>query len=535
MPAVQHNAMFIVMQDSGAEFRAIDLTTFTSVALNLTGSFCDGLTFLGDYVYVACRDDVSTVQILQGSPPAVEELICTDGLQNGWTITNSLNTTNTANTFLVRTGVNSLLLNPAASGYSQLNKPFNTATTTYFDSYVNTVSPWAFGVYGGNAGTPGTLVSLTNGTYGAVYQQNTEEGAFTDFPVANYAAMKTLAQSTSSYINAGAANYTLTAANLTAFSGKLIYVEFTDAARMLTVNFGASAGPFNVSIVMTGGKHINFTNYDNTVLTSASTLHPAIASPLPVNFTLNNKSMTVNGLIFTDDKVSNSMTGGRRLTVNGAVVAATVDSALSHLTLTYTTDFNTNPPTHFSPDYFSQNLQIQADTGTPVQLSTYVVIDKDPVTWQRVLIPVGDLGIADTTISYLRFSDTTATNKPSIFLDDLRWILSPGTAFPVFGTYTSPVFDSGGAGTVWVRIRGIMTGSGSVTFRIRTASTQGGLTSALWTGSSGTRADPYTAGSWQTIVTDPATSGTRWAQWKATLTGSGATTPTLQSVILLYQ
>jgi len=533
-PAISHNVMFSLMRDAGAELRAINLQTYASTTVDLTGSFCDAATFLGDYLYVGCRDDVATVQVLQGGASG-QELICTDGLQNGWTISNVSNTTNTANTFLVRTGANSLLLNPAANGSTQFNKTYSTANTTYLDGFVNTVSPWAFGVYGGNAGTPGTLVSLTNNTYGGVYQKNTEEGAFTDFPVADFAAMKALAQSTSSYITTGA-NYTLTTANLSTYAGKIIFVEFTNAARVLTVNLGSSAGPFNVSIVMTGGNRIDFTNYNNTVMNSASSLYPAIATPLPINFTVSNRNMTVNGLIFTSQKVSNAMTSTRRLTVNGSIIAATVDTALKNLTLTYASDFNTTPPTHFTPNYFGQNLQIQANTGTPVQLTTYATLDKDPTTWQRVLIPIGDLGIANTTISYLKFSDTTATNKPSIFLDDLRWIVtSGGGALPVWASYTSPAFDSASALTAWAKLRARTSGTGSVVLQLRTASTQPGLTSALWVGPTGTRASSYTANSWQSVTTDPAATGTQWIQWKAQLTGSGSTSPILEDVTLFYR
>ncbi len=106
------------------------------------------------------------------------------------------------------------------------------------------------------------------------------------------------------------------------------------------------------------------------------------------------------------------------------------------------------------------------------------------------------------------------------------------TEFSTEGTYTSRAFDAG-SDVDWDKISWSSSGTGIISFRLRTASTEAGLSSARWVGSLGTIQSIYTA-SGTSIVTDPTASGTRWIQWKAYLTGNGSSTLVLEDVTLEF-
>lgn len=531
---------FVMTSDSGGDLVVIDLSTYVSSRTDLAGSLCDSVTFLGAYIYAGCRDDTKTVQVLRGSGRHCEELLYTDDLRNNWTLSNNGgNTTNALSTFLVRTGTASLSLNPAAGGSTQLSKNYTNYAGGSLDFYVNTVSPWAFGIYGEDAGTPHSTTAVANATYGTVYQTNTEEGAFTDFPVANYAAMKTRAQSTNSFINAGNSDYTLTSDQLAAFAGKLVFVEFSNATRNLTVDFtGNPVGGFNVSIVTQGGGQLQLDNYLGAVLTPVSSAFPALAAPGQIRL-IDNATVTVNGLIYTQHQVDSSiLDGAERLRVNGAIVAATVNSNLERTVVTYTTDFHTNPPVFFSPNYFGQNLQIQADVGTAVNMNSYLsgALDKAPATWQLVSIPLSALGIQEAAIAYVRFTDISGTNQPTIFFDDMRFVRWGDTqSLSQWGTFTTPPFDSASDTTTWKKLQWKSSGVGPISFRIRTANTEQNLKKAQWVGPDGTRKTVYTQSAGQRLVTDPGATGKRFLQWKAYLAGLGSWTPILEDITVTFQ
>lgn len=115
------------------------------------------------------------------------------------------------------------------------------------------------------------------------------------------------------------------------------------------------------------------------------------------------------------------------------------------------------------------------------------------------------------------------------------WRGNGSAGLPTFGTYTSPAYDSTKAAPVWGQLQRTKSGTGTVTLRLRTASTQAGLVNAAWVGSDGTHATVYNQNGLQNVTTDPGATGTRWIQWKAILTGSGTATPSLEDVLLYYK
>lgn len=111
---------------------------------------------------------------------------------------------------------------------------------------------------------------------------------------------------------------------------------------------------------------------------------------------------------------------------------------------------------------------------------------------------------------------------------------SGGGSFSFWGTYTAPAFDGGGSAITWGAFSATEAGNGITTYRIRTASTQEGLTNALWVGSDGTEGTVF-QGDGETVVPSTSASGTRWIQWKAYLTGDGTQTPSVDDVTISLQ
>ncbi len=100
------------------------------------------------------------------------------------------------------------------------------------------------------------------------------------------------------------------------------------------------------------------------------------------------------------------------------------------------------------------------------------------------------------------------------------------------GNFTSQAFDAG-SDVSWDSIEWTLSGTGSVSFRIRTADSEDNLQTATWVGSDGTAQSTYTV--WgQSVLTDPEATGQRWFQWKALLMGDGSTTPVLEDINVRY-
>ena len=151
--------------------------------------------------------------------------------------------------------------------------------------------------------------------------------------------------------------------------------------------------------------------------------------------------------------------------------------------------------------------------------------------------------------------DTMSQGSHSISLSGLGWsganfyykmeFTSDGTGTPVldeisvnFSTYytsgdlTSSAYDSGHDDTDWGTISfTIDEPSGTnIQFQIRTAATEGGLSSATWYGPTGSGDYYTTSGTTINSVHD----GDRWIQYKAYFSGPGGSTPTLSDISITY-
>lgn len=109
---------------------------------------------------------------------------------------------------------------------------------------------------------------------------------------------------------------------------------------------------------------------------------------------------------------------------------------------------------------------------------------------------------------------------------------SPPTGYAREGNFTSQAFDAG-TNASWDSLEWTSSGTGVITFRVRTADTQANLATARWVGPDGTSESVFNT--WgQGIVEDPSATGRRWFQWKAYLTGNGSSTPLLEDVTVRY-
>lgn len=101
-----------------------------------------------------------------------------------------------------------------------------------------------------------------------------------------------------------------------------------------------------------------------------------------------------------------------------------------------------------------------------------------------------------------------------------------------YGTFTSQIFDTTSAATVWSTINWSDNGEGAITFRLRTADSLANMETAIWVGSDGTADTQYTT-TGDTITLDPAATGSRFMQWKAYIESSSES-PHLDDVTLEY-
>lgn len=101
------------------------------------------------------------------------------------------------------------------------------------------------------------------------------------------------------------------------------------------------------------------------------------------------------------------------------------------------------------------------------------------------------------------------------------------------GTFTSDSVDTGSDTTTYYSIAWTEGGNGDLTFQIRTANTEGNLSSATWVGPDGSGALYYdTSGA--SITLDSATTGSRWIQYKAYFSGDGDNSPILEDITIDY-
>lgn len=82
--AHEEYALF-AMNDDNKEVRLVNLSTFLEVGdQNLSGDKCDAITFFGAYIFAGCRDNSSSLQVLEGtSVRAVEGTITSTPFDSG--------------------------------------------------------------------------------------------------------------------------------------------------------------------------------------------------------------------------------------------------------------------------------------------------------------------------------------------------------------------------------------------------------------------------------------------------------------------
>jgi len=188
-------------------------------------------------------------------------------------------------------------------------------------------------------------------------------------------------------------------------------------------------------------------------------------------------------------------------------------------------------------DFYYNASAIPAGTGLRAQFST------DNTTWYN---SSGTLdgwdtlsqGSANISLSSLNWTgpnfyylvEFTSDSSATPVLDEIRVYFS---SYYTSGTLTSSTHDGGNYGN-WdwqVIYFTINEPSGTdIKFQLRSASTEGGLSSATWYGPTGTGDYYITTGTATNSVHD----GARWLQYQASFSGPGVDTPKLSDVTITY-
>ncbi|PIQ77518.1 hypothetical protein COV82_04100 [Candidatus Peregrinibacteria bacterium CG11_big_fil_rev_8_21_14_0_20_46_8] len=100
------------------------------------------------------------------------------------------------------------------------------------------------------------------------------------------------------------------------------------------------------------------------------------------------------------------------------------------------------------------------------------------------------------------------------------------------GTFISTAHNSGSSSTTYGNLTWTASGTGSVSFQIRTASSEAELANATWVGPDGTSGTSFTSSG--TAITTAPGAGTQWIQYQVTLSGDGTQTPIIEDVSISY-
>jgi hypothetical protein len=124
----------------------------------------------------------------------------------------------------------------------------------------------------------------------------------------------------------------------------------------------------------------------------------------------------------------------------------------------------------------------------------------------------------------------TSDGNDTPILDEIRVYFS---SYYAAGDLTSSTFDSGqDTGVDWGNISFTISepATTNIQFQLRSAATQGGLSSATWYGPTGTGDYYTTSGAAVNTVHD----GDRWLQYRAYFSGPGDITPTFSDISVNY-
>ncbi len=318
-------------------------------------------------------------------------------------------------------------------------------------------------------------------------------------------------------------------ANAVAISGSTIYLgRVSSATEFNVISVTVPAVP-----TLTGT--LNYADSINDIVVSGTNVFVASSS-----------DASELGVISVTTPASPSLSGS--LNLSGTSNAVTIDLTGSTISLgrATATDNEINIIDVSTPA--SPSLSGSADAGASVnglrfENSSFLFVATDLASnqWQYWNIS------SPSSISRVSTLSTTSTANELVYDgtytyvassdDSLEFqIIGQGTAptgFPREGNFTSQIFDSTSAATSWNTLSWTASGTGTVSFRIRTASSSAGLTTAKWVGSDGTTATTYST-SGTSITVDPGATGTQFIQWKAYEAGNSVTSPVLEDVSITY-
>ena len=213
------------------------------------------------------------------------------------------------------------------------------------------------------------------------------------------------------------------------------------------------------------------------------------------------------------------------------------------------------PTTSFQPASISTWSSFQETATKNGGEIYYQLSDDDGTIWQYwdggawAIAGAADYNIATvinsniatfpTTNSKLMFKAFLSSDGSQLVqLDTVRieYIAGGVGGYYTDGTFESSTFDTTAITALYNYIDWTADepSGARVEFQLRTASTEAGLSSALWVGPDGTGSSFYTVQG-EIIETDPTATGTRWIQYRAYFYSDGSDTPVLYDITIDYE
>lgn len=495
---------FVTIANVSEELQVIALGTFVVTPFNLTGSQCDALFFLGAYLYAGCQDNAATVQVVEGGSQvswSQLQLVGDGNVSAGNPTTNVVSATDTAiflGTVLNNSGPEFIVYDTtAASGKVQIgsleiganvNDMVVVGNFAYLATSHDTRELMVV-----NIGNP--AVPVLAGSYDA------DPGEGLDglsVAVVGTVAYLGTASNTGTGDNEFYALNVSTLSSITKIGSYEISQNVAAIAIGGTVAYLATPGDTNEFIAL------------NIAVPATITLRSAVDAPTNVN--------------------------GMDVLVQGTILyAATQDdlyvynvSNPSIITQLATFDYN-NDLDALTLSADASTLFVATDTGG---LDVRIFNVSTPAS----ITQIGSLSLNGQPNDIFFYNDTVLLASADN-IQKLQILRRPNlpVSYPRWATYTSPPFDASDAAAVWESIAWTQSGSGSLTFRIRTGSSRVNLLQGIWVGSGGTIGTVYDQNGGQNITTHPSATGTRWFQWKAYFTGQGTGSTILDDVTVTYQ
>ncbi len=428
----------------------------------------------------------------------------------------------------------------AGNGVYNINHPGYDTTNKHnaLNFYLNTISPFAFALYGD---TGADTEDLTTTAVNAVYPQfaETRSQTMTVWPTMDQVALMNAAAGTDTLFIKTNGNFNFNVNEGLTYRNKLTYVLFTKPnVQKVIVDFTGAQAHEWMSIA-TNGK-IDVINYNGHRLTAYGR-YPVLAAGTDITFN-KNANLTLDGLVYAGNSFNSQILSGvNRLTVNGPVVVKNINNNVERVNILYSSSFDSIEPKYFTPSYQNVNFSLEPKnvaSPTQVNINSYTSVDSGAASWNLLSIPLADIGaLNEVNLQGFTLRNNTATDLPLTIIEDMRLTGSGGSSYALSGNYTSEILNSGVSSNVlnYVTWTENLPGIG-YTVRLQIRTSPDGLSWSSWCATDCTGTSYLTDYTGSQILDPSITDGVgdQYMQYKIFLTGDGNDTPTVSVVNINY-